>query len=216
MQQQFKQGFANPADLVPNPWNTNKVAPENEAKIDASLKRFGMFKPIIVRELADGTLQILGGEHRRDSAIRTELGQVPIINLGKITDQRAKEIGIADNGRYGSDDTLQLAELLESLGGADELGTFLPYSDNDFMSIFSSVNIALDELDLDDDVPPPSKSSEKAVQTHAIMRFKVPVGDVSKITERVEKVMKQQRFHDEDSLANAGNALVHIFSTVEI
>lgn len=215
MQQPYKQGVANPVDLYPNPWNTNRVAPENESKIDASIKRLGVFKPIIVRELGDGSLQILGGEHRRDSAIRLGLEAVPIINLGAISDTKAKEIGIADNGRYGNDDTLQLAELLESLGGADELSSFLPYTDSDFTSIFSSVNIALDDLDLDDSTPAPSAPPTKAPQTHAVMRFKVPVGDVAVITERVEKVMKQQRFQDEDSLTNAGNALVHIFTNSE-
>jgi hypothetical protein len=215
MQQPYKQGVANPVDLYPNPWNTNRVAPQNESKIDASIKRFGVFKPIIVRELEDGALQIIGGEHRRDSAIRLGMKEVPIINLGTIDIKRAKEIGIADNGRYGNDDTLQLAELLESLGGADELSSFLPYTDSDFTSIFSSVNIALDDLDLDDSTPAPSAPPTKAPQTHAVMRFKVPVGDVAVITERVEKVMKQQRFQDEDSLTNAGNALVHIFTNSE-
>jgi hypothetical protein len=48
------------------------------------------------------------------------------------------------------------------------------------------------------------------------LRFKVPIGDSATITEKVEKVMKRQRFSDEDSLSNAGNALVHIFNDVEI
>jgi len=216
MQQQYTQTTADPASLCPNPWNTNRVAPENEVKIDESIKRFGMFKPVIVRELASGQLEIVGGEHRRDSALRLKINPVPIINLGRISDKQAKEIGIADNGRYGNDDTLQLAELLESLGGVEELGSFLPYSDSEFQSIFSSVNIALDDLDLDDDSTPPSKlPTERVIQTHQIMRFKVPSGDVSVITEQIEKVMKQQRFQDEDSLTNAGNALVHLLRNAE-
>lgn len=116
-----------------------------------------MFKPIVVRTLASGELEILCGEHRRNSAIRLCMATVPVVSLGLVDDKRAKEIGIVDNGRYGNDDTLQLAQLLESLGTPEELAAFMPYSDTDFDSIFSSVTIALDDLDLpDDDGAPPS------------------------------------------------------------
>lgn len=210
---QFQPTIA-PGLLKPNPWNTNVVSPQMEEKIDASLKRLGMFKPVIVRELPDGTLQIIGGQHRVESAVRLKFKTIPFMSLGAISDQQAKEIGIVDNGRYGADDTLQLAELLESLGTADELATFMPYSDDDFTSIFASTNIALDDLELsDDEGAAPSAPAERVIQTHQIMRFKVPSGDVATITQRIEAVMKQQRFTDEDSLSNAGNALVHVFQS---
>lgn len=47
--------------LSPNPWNTNELTPEAERKLDESIRRNGMFKPIIVRERADGKLEIVGG-----------------------------------------------------------------------------------------------------------------------------------------------------------
>lgn len=50
--------------LQPNDFNVNIVPPENEAKIESSLKRFGFFKPVLVRTLSDGTKEIIGGEHR--------------------------------------------------------------------------------------------------------------------------------------------------------
>lgn len=204
-----------PKKLRPNPWNTNHVDPANEAKIDESIKRFGMFKPVIVRELADGTLQIIGGQHRVESAIRLGIKQVPIFNLGPIDETRAKEIGIVDNGRYGADDTLQLAQLLEGLGSAEDLAKFMPYSDTDFDSIFASTNIALDDLDIEDVAGTSAPSTQtKQVQTHQIMRFKVPVGDVGVVTDLIERTMKQQAFTEEDSLANAGNALVHLLKEI--
>ncbi|UUZ75500.1 ParB/RepB/Spo0J family partition protein [Polaromonas sp. P1(28)-13] len=204
-----------PGLLKPNPWNTNHVSSENEAKIDVSVKRFGMFKPVLVRELPDGTLQIIGGQHRVESAIRLKLPTVPYHNLGVISDNKAKEIGLVDNGRYGADDVLQLAELLEGLGGIDDIAAFMPYSDTELTSIFSSVNIELDDLDLPDDDGAPSAPAVRLIQTHSVMRFKVPSGDVATITERIDKVMKDQRFTEEDSLSNAGNALVHIFKKAE-
>ncbi|MFW6855364.1 ParB/RepB/Spo0J family partition protein [Burkholderia gladioli] len=203
---------ADPQTLQPNPWNTNHMGMDAEAKLDASIKRLGMFKPVVVRELDDGTLQILGGQHRNESAIRQNMPAVPIVNVGRIDDQRAKEIGIVDNGRYGADDTLELAALLESLGSADELATFLPYSDADFASIFSATSIDLDELELPDDtdVAGAPLPKERAPQTHAVMRFKVPVDDSAWISALIESTKKSQGFDTSDSMTNAGDALVHL------
>lgn len=199
--------------LRANGFNVNVVSPENEAKIDASLARFGFFKPILCRDTLSG-LEILGGEHRWHSARRLGLPQVPVINLGQISDQRAKEIALVDNGRYGNDDTLQLAQLLEELGNLDDLASFMPYSDADLASIFSSTAIELDDLDLpDDDATSAGAAAATAEQTHQLMRFRVPVGDAGWIGERIATAMKQQGFTDEDSLTNAGHALVHLLQT---
>lgn len=201
-----------PSELVANPWNTNMVSPENQQKLEESIKRFGMFKPIVVRDTDEG-LQIIGGQHRWEAAVSLGHADVPVINLGRISDKKAKEISLVDNGRYGADDTLQLAQLLEDIGvAADELASFMPFSESDFASIFSSVNISLDDLDLPDEAELPKTPASKPVQTHQIMRFKVPVDDVSVITDLIERTMKEQRYVEEDSLSNAGNALVFLLS----
>lgn len=205
-----------PGKLVPNPWNTNVVSPENQTKLEESVKRFGMFKPIVVREKKGGALEIIGGQHRWEVAQSLNMREVPVVNLGPIDDKKAKEIGLVDNGRYGADDTLQLAELLEGLGvETEELASFMPYSESDFASIFSSVNISLDDLDIPDDAEIPRTPATKPVQTHQILRFKVPVDDVSVITDLIERTMREQGFKDEDSLSNAGNALVHLLSRLD-
>lgn len=200
-----------PDSLVPNSWNSNVVSPENEAKLDASLKRFGVFKPVIVRELIDGTLQIIGGEHRAQSASRLGYEAIPVVNLGVISDHKAKEISLVDNDRFGEDDAFKLSELINSLGPMDDLASFTTFTDADLDSIFTASSIALDELDAlslpseDIDLP-----TEKTAQTHQIMRFKVPLKDVDAVTQKIEKAIKVQGFDDSDSLTNAGDALVHL------
>ena len=210
-------GQANPKDLIPNDWNVNVMSPDNELKLERSITRVGMFKPVVVRQLEDGTLQIIGGEHRAAAAVRLGLKEIPFVNMGEVSDAKAKEVSVLDNARYGHDDALQLAELLEGLGSPEELSSFMPYTDSDIASIFSSVNIALDDLDLgDDDEVVPTLPREKPIQTHQIMRFKIPVGDVKNITDMVERVMKSQKFVDADSLANVGDALVFILSQAKL
>lgn len=209
-QKELEIEWVDPSALQKNPWNTNIVSPENETKIEESLDRFGVFKPILVRQLDDGQLEILGGEHRTEAARRKGMETVPIINLGLLDDTKAKEIGLIDNGRYGSDDALKLADLLTSLDDHD-LASFLPYSDGELETLFSSTSIALDELDCDeDDDEPELPPSAPTVQTHQVMRFKVPVEDADAVMDVMEKIMKEQDFTDSDSLTNVGDALVFL------
>lgn len=216
MTQRIKLETLDIDQLEPNPWNTNVVSPENQHKLEESIRRFGLFKPIVVRELQDGSRQIIGGEHRYEAARSLGYSEIQVVNLGRIDDKKAKEISLVDNGRYGADDTLQLAELLEQIGvGADELSSFMPYSESDFASIFSSVNISLDDLDLPDEAEIPKTPATKPVQTHQVMRFKVPVDDVATITDLIERTMKEQKYTDEDSLSNAGNALVYLLGQIK-
>lgn len=211
--------MANPRDLAANPWNTNSCSPEAEMKLDESVRKLGMFKPILVRELPNGTLQILGGEHRVESSIRVGLSEIPIFNLGPIDDIKAKQIGIIDNARYGEDDQVGLAKLLEELMVVDDVTLFMPFDDSEMKNIFKSVNIDLDSLDLEDEsLVPLGTPSEKGakVQTHQIMRFRVQVEDSQSITDKIERVMRLQGFDEKDALTNAGDAFSYIMSKVEI
>lgn len=208
--------------LRPNPWNTNVVSPENEAKIDASLHRFGVFKPIIVREV-NGTpndfdfFEILGGEHRWQSAKRLGFKEIPVFNVGPIDDLKAKEISLADNARYGVDDALGLSELLKAMGNTDELQNFLPFSDTDLSVIFAASDIALDELSLDEPEPAPegtpAERTAAAAKTHTVMRFKVALADAERITQVLGGIRKTQNFTTSDDLTNAGDCLVFALLT---
>lgn len=210
MKNDVKTIKADPRALLPNPWNSNRMSPENEAKLDKSIARLGMFKPVVVRETKNG-LEILGGQHRAESAARLNLAEIPVINLGAISDEKAKEISIIDNGRYGSDDTLQLAKVIGELGDMSELATFMPFSDTEIDSIFSSINIDLDDLDLpEDNVPMPELPKEKKVQTHQILRFKIPSEDAMSIAALIESAKASQNLKSGDSLQDAGDALVYL------
>lgn len=204
--------------LRPNRWNTNRVSPENEQKIEESIKRAkGLFKPVVVRQVkGEPGYEILGGEHRWRVALRMGYDQTPISNLGYIDDKLAKEIGLIDNGRYGEDDVIKLAALFKELGSEEELQSFLPMSEDDLASIFAASTIALDDLDaIDTPALEPGAGEGKPEATHQIMRFKVPVEDVAWIQTLFEKTIRTQGFTGEDSLTNAGNAFVHLINKVK-
>lgn len=197
--------------LAPNPWNTNQMTPEGEAKLEASIKRLDMFKPIVVRTLADGTLQIIGGQHRWEAAVRLGYEKVPVVNVGAISDKKAKEIGVVDNGRYGADDAQGLADLLKGLGDMADLNSFLP-DDIAVHALMDDVPTLTDQdlkiTDEADKTPAPPLSPP---DTQA-MRFNVPVEDVAWIQALLEDTIREQNFTTDDSKTNAGNAIVFLLN----
>jgi ParB-like chromosome segregation protein Spo0J len=202
--------------LRKNPWNTNRVSPEGEAKIRKSIERNGLFKPVLVRTVAgEPGYEIIGGEHRWEQAIELGHTDVPICNLGDISELQAKEIGVIDNARYGADDTLSFSELLRELGNIDDLQEFLPYGSADLDAIFSATNIALDDLELHDPLPGdevdlPEEEAFKPAKTHNVMRFKVSIADSDRLIALISATKKTHDFTHEDDLTNAGDALVQL------
>lgn len=223
-----------PTLLKPNPWNTNIVTPENEAKLEESIRRLGFFRPAVVREIAiscisekapdeSGTAvvldyEILGGEHRAQVAAKLGLKTIPVVNLGPIDDLKAKEIGIADNSRYGMDDQLAFADLIKGMGNAEQLKDFLPYTEHDFADLFTTSEIDIDSLGLDENFEKEPENDEdaddlaptKAPKTHTIIRYKVANRDAEDITALIERTKKDNGFTSSDELTNAGDALVHL------
>lgn len=205
--------------LRKNPWNTNKVSADNEEKIRNSIKRNGIFKPIIVRTVEGiNGYEIIGGEHRWEQAIELGYTNVPVVNLGLISEKAAKEIGIVDNARYGSDDAVGLGDLLKEIGNIDEIQTFLPYGDTDLNVLFSANDVDLDDLggDYDDDVAAPEMEDPtevtKPVKTHQVARFKISLSDAERLTALIAATQRTHGYTEADDLTNAGDALVHLLS----
>lgn len=220
---QFPSFIADTGDLRPNPWNANVMTPENEAKLDESLKRLGNFKALVVREVPGvAGYEILGGEHRWQSAMRVGMKSILVVNLGPIDDIAAKEITLADNSRYGSDDSLALAELMKDLD-LNVLEQILPYGDTDLQSVLDSANIELDKLSIDenfdkDAISPGEDDDEddlpaKPAKTHTQLRFMVPLADAERVTKIIAQTKSDQGFNHASELVNAGDALVHLLLT---
>lgn len=213
--------YANPAALQENPWNPNEMDAINEEKLLNSVDEFGLFKPILCRELEDGTLQILGGQHRNRAAVLKGYDEVPVINLGQMSDDRAKKIGLVDNGRYGEDDIEKLAAVFAEIGSPEDIVNILPIGMDEFENIFGK---NIEETDFDDLIP--DDDDEAAInaavaeletgltlKTHQIMRFKIQVEDAAAIQAFINRTQREQGFTDSDSLTNAGDALVYLLGT---
>jgi ParB family chromosome partitioning protein len=207
-----------PEVLSPNPWNSNKVGPDMERRLRASVEKFGIYKPIICRELSDGSLQILGGEHRWRVACNMGLQSIPVVSVGQIDDVAAKTLGLADNGQYGEDDALKLADILREIG-QDDVEVLLPYTETDLAGMFAAASIDLDSLGFDSDVDdelPPATETPRPTATHELMRFKVPIEDRERVQKFIEHIVSSRGLKsEEDSMVAAGMALVEIVNAAK-
>lgn len=206
--------YISPKKLKKNPWNTNKVSLENEEKLDKSVKEYGLFKPILCRTV-NGELEIIGGEHRVESAIRNGFTEIPIINLGNMSDDKAKKMGLIDNGRYGADDFGELQELINSLESPDSLFEVLPYSMEDFDTIFKASEIDLNNIPSFDEEESPKIELDKntqvpKVETHAVVKFKIPLEKLQDLDKKIKDTENYLGFEYGDPLINSGNALIHL------
>jgi ParB-like chromosome segregation protein Spo0J len=116
--------------LAPNPWNPNKQSSFMFEREKSSIKEFGFIDPVTVREVIPGEYQIVDGEHRWRAAKELGHTEVPITNLGKISDARAKALTDLLNNLRGTTDDLAQHEMIQSILNEDEsLRDVLPYTD---------------------------------------------------------------------------------------
>lgn len=210
----MKPELIDPRTLKPNPWNPNSVSPANLVKLRKSIEDLGFVTAVVVRSLADGSLQILGGQHRTEVALDMGLKKIPVLNLGPIDDIKAKKIGLIDNSRYGTDDSIPLAKLLEEIqADTPDLTTFLPIQSEDLQVIMRAVDINLDDLEVkpggdgEEDPAPTDGRVERPIQTHDVLKFRVAVRDAEAITALIEKTIKREGLSGADDMTLAGSAL---------
>jgi len=218
----YPQIEVDPRDLKQNPWNPNEVDPINREKIRNSLRQEGFFKPVLVRTLPDGTLEIIGGAHRVEEAIALGFTKVPATNLGEIEEARAKRITLLDNGRYGEDNHEKLSQLLsDGIGSIEELLAILPIDEAELTGYFDHDNDLQNQLDSLSDLTDDDFDSgeidlgikDKPSKTHEILRFKVSVDDAEEIRDTINRITKEQGFTESDALTNAGDAFVWLLKT---
>lgn len=103
------------ATMKANPWNPNRMSDEIFAKEILSIQNNGFVEPIKIRELTDGSYEIVDGEHRWRAATQLGLGFVPCVNLGPISDAQAKKLTIIANELRGAPEPVRLAALIKDL-----------------------------------------------------------------------------------------------------
>lgn len=203
--------------LRPNPWNTNTVGAANFEKLKTSIDRLGFFKPVLVREVAGGFYEILGGEHRWRATVEQGRETIAINSVGKIDDVLAKQMSLVDNERYGEDDDLALQRLIE------ELQTSLDYNFSEIIPIddellatvsresaadFEKLEELLAESDEEELPKDPREKKERLGVDHQTMRFKVSYDVAESVTTIINRIIAEQEINTGNESEDAGEALV--------
>lgn len=115
--------------IVPNPWNPNAMDDDMFVKAIESIHQFGFVDPVTCREVGD-LFQIIDGEHRHRAAAdhsaacrkvkdkyveHVGMRQLPITNLGAVSDPVAQKLTIVLNETRGEAEPKRLGELLTTL-----------------------------------------------------------------------------------------------------
>ena len=135
-----------------NKWNPKDKETKEFRQVVRSLELYGFRQPILVREVeGEDTYEILDGEQRFTAA--TELGytDVPVYNLGKISDTEAKAATIWMEVQVPFNE-IDLSHLVVELNNLD---VALPYTEAEIadfqhMSEFNFDNFDDDHEDFDD------------------------------------------------------------------
>lgn len=137
----YKVEIVSTNKLKPNAWNPNKESDETFEKVKLSIQTNGFVELPQVRQLADGSLEIVNGEHRWKAAVALGYEEMPVINLGPITDAKAKRLTIITNELRGAPEPVLLAALIKDLNTdttLSDLAIELPMSEMELDSLIKS------------------------------------------------------------------------------
>jgi ParB/RepB/Spo0J family partition protein len=175
-------------DIYPNNWNPNRQKQTTFEKEKASIKRFGMIDPLLVRDLTvDGVprFEIIDGEHRWRASKDVGLEEIPCV-ITNFDDETAKRLTITMNELRGDADPILLSEMLLSLKetvDVEDLLSTMPWSENQLQNILEVAEIDLEALATDDIVLPGEGDTDEWVSLAAIFGRKQMPRDAAVLVE---------------------------------
>lgn len=119
-QPEYAVEWVEPHDLKAHPENYNFHPPEQITDLEASIDRFGVYRPILIS--SDG--YVLGGHGVTEAALRS-IPALPCHRMPFAHDTaEARALMVADNelSRKGQPDKYQLTQLLESIRAESDAG----------------------------------------------------------------------------------------------
>ena len=112
------------AHIVPGKYQPRHIFDTKTiTELAQSIEEHGVLQPLIVRELSDGSYEIIAGERRWRAAQKAQLHQVPVI-IREIDDKTALEFGLIENLQREDlnpiDEARALKQLIESFDYSQE------------------------------------------------------------------------------------------------
>ena len=102
------------ASIRPADWNPNRMDEGMRGRLRASIERFGIIVPLVVRAISGGVHEIIGGEQRFSALSETKAATVPCVVVSA-DDAEARLLAQALNHIAGTEDIGLRAEVLRSI-----------------------------------------------------------------------------------------------------
>lgn len=102
-------------DIIPNKDQPRKTFDETAlAELSASIQKYGVLQPLLVRPMADGTYQLVAGERRWRASRMAGLKEVPVV-IKELDDVQTMEIALIENLQREDLNPIEEAEALQAL-----------------------------------------------------------------------------------------------------
>lgn len=141
------------SEVKPNTYNPKKhydSTPEGRnqfARVFKSMQKNQQIEPILVRELKDGSFEIVNGFHRYEAAKKLGWVDIWVNNLGKISSQKAKTIAIATEDAKIPLDRIEVAKLVSEIMGDPSMMDELVYTDEEIKQMQDMLKFNWDEYE---------------------------------------------------------------------
>jgi len=131
------------------PWNYKADDEQQAAKLTNNIRRNKQVVNIIVRELPDGSFEVVDGNHRVDTFNELGVDKVVAYNLGKVSILSAKRLAMEINETRFASDHVRMAEIIRELHekvGMDDLEHTMPFSREDLESYIKLVEFDIESF----------------------------------------------------------------------
>jgi hypothetical protein len=124
--------------LVKADWNYKKEDEARSAKLVANLKRNGQVETLLVRDLSNGTKEVVNGNHRLDALMVLGVKSAAVCDLGKISKAEAMRLAVETNETKFETDYVKLSELFKEIKlefNEEDLLSTLPFDQRELSDI---------------------------------------------------------------------------------
>jgi hypothetical protein len=109
------------SDLKSPDWSITKLTKQQGEALEQSILQWGQLQPVIVRELVDGSLELVDGSKVVDILEHHKFTNVSVVTLGRISESEAREIHLAINLDRGRPEVSNLADNLETVASTGDV-----------------------------------------------------------------------------------------------
>lgn len=194
--------------IRPNTYNPNRMNAITFEKEKRSIQEHGFIDPITVRQVGDeDELEIIDGEHRWRAAKELGIETIPVANLGRIDDQKARKLTILYNELKGAPEPVLLAQVLKDLTEfetPEALAEVLPMTMAEIDTLVKSAS----SFDWENEVATAdAEAKAKDAKAHEVkvVEKKVQIGTISGVISSALNTKLQEAFKASATLLKTNN-----------